>query len=133
VDQLPGLLPGAHAVVVMTSLNPQTRGMVDSGFLAQLPDGAVLVNAARGQVVVTDDLLAELQSGRLRAALDVTDPEPLPPGHPLWRAPGLFLTPHVGAATAGMARRALTTAVAQLEQFARGERPTNLIDRADLA
>ena len=70
--------------------------MVDAAFLAAMPDGALLVNAARGVVVDTDALLAELTAGRLRAALDVTEPEPLPEGHPLWSAPGLLLTPHVG-------------------------------------
>ena len=72
--------------------------MVDAAFLAAMPDGALLVNAARGRIVDTDALLAELTAGRLRAALDVTDPEPLPEGHPLWSAPGLLLTPHVGGA-----------------------------------
>ena len=71
-----------------------------------MPDDALLVNVARGPVVVTDDLLAELQSGRLRAALDVTDPEPLPPGHPLWSAPGVFITPHVGGASSALWPRA---------------------------
>ena len=82
--------------MVVVPLTDATRGLVDAAFLAAMPDGAVLVNAARGPVVDTDALLAELTSGRLRAALDVTDPEPLPAGHPLWSAPGLLLTPHVG-------------------------------------
>ena len=64
--------------------------MVDAAFLAAMPDGALLVNAARGRIVDTDALLTELTAGRLRAALDVTDPEPLPAGHPLWSAPGLL-------------------------------------------
>ena len=80
-------LPESDIVVLLVPLTDETRGMVDQEFLAAMPDGALLVNVARGAVVVTDDLLAELRTGRLRAALDVTDPEPLPPDHPLWRRP----------------------------------------------
>ena len=97
--ELPELLPHADVVILIVPVTPETTGMVDAAFLAAMPDGALLVNAARGVVVDTDALLAELTAGRLRAALDVTDPEPLPPGHPLWSAPGLLLTPHVGGAS----------------------------------
>ena len=83
-DELPALLPHADVVVVIVPVTPETTGLVDAGFLAAMKDGALLVNAARGVVVDTDALLAELTSGRLRAAVDVTDPEPLPAGHPLW-------------------------------------------------
>ena len=96
VDEVAELLPHHDACVVVVPLTDATRGLVDAAFLAAMPDGSVLVNAARGPVVDTDALLAELTAGRLRAALDVTDPEPLPAGHPLWSAPGLLLTPHVG-------------------------------------
>lgn len=95
-DELPALLPRYDATVLIVPLTDETRGMVDADFLAAMPDGALLVNGARGPVVDTEALLAELTSGRIRAAVDVTDPEPLPPGHPLWSAPGLLLTPHVG-------------------------------------
>lgn len=95
-DELPALLPRYDATVLIVPLTDETRGMVDADFLAAMPGGALLVNGARGPVVDTDALLAELTSGRIRAAVDVTDPEPLPPGHPLWSAPGLLLTPHVG-------------------------------------
>jgi phosphoglycerate dehydrogenase-like enzyme len=97
-DELPELLPAADVVVLVVPVTPETEGMVDAAFLARMKDGALLVNAARGVVVDTEALLAELTSGRLRAALDVTDPEPLPEGHPLWSAPNLLLTPHVAGA-----------------------------------
>ncbi len=99
VDSLPELLPGADVVVLLLPLTPSTRGLVDAAFLAAMPDRAVLVNASRGQVVDTDALTAEVMGGRLRAALDVVDPEPLPPEHPLWDLPGVLLTPHVAAYT----------------------------------
>ncbi|GAA3108698.1 NAD(P)-dependent oxidoreductase [Nonomuraea salmonea] len=82
MDELPALLPEADVVVLLVPATPDTAGMVDSSFLARMKDGAVLVNAARGGIVDTDALLAELKTGRLRAALDVTAPEPLPEGHP---------------------------------------------------
>ena len=127
VEELPGLL-GIHDVVVLTvPLTSRTRGMVDAGFLAVMADGAVLVNAARGPVVDTAALLAELESGRLRAALDVTDPEPLPAEHPLWTAPGLLLTPHVAGSVSGSARRSYAVAAAEIERYAGGELPHNLV------
>ena len=127
VDELPDLLPGADAVVLVVPLTEATRGLVDAAFLARMKDGAVLVNAARGPVVDTDALLAELEAGRLLAGLDVTDPEPLPVDHPLWEAPGLLLTPHVGGHTDGSGERAWAVAREQLLMLARGERPTNTV------
>ena len=121
------LLPTADAVVAMLPENESTHHVVDAGFLARLPDGAVVVNAGRGGAVDTDALLAELTSGRLRAALDVTDPEPLPTGHPLWSAPGLLLTPHVAGSTAGAWQRAWNVALQQIGVFADGGRPPNLV------
>jgi phosphoglycerate dehydrogenase-like enzyme len=106
LDELPGLLPTADVVVLTLPNTPSTEGIVDAAFLAALPDGAVVVNVARGKLIDTDALLAELTSGRLRAALDVVDPEPLPAGHPLWSAPNLVLTPHVGGGTRGWQARA---------------------------
>ncbi len=127
IDEVPALLPDHDACVVIVPLTEATRGLVDAAFLAAMPDGAVLVNAARGPVADTDALTAELGSGRLRAALDVTDPEPLPEGHPLWSAPGLLLTPHVGGSVPGAMRRAYGVAAEQLAAFARGEEPPNLV------
>lgn len=95
IDDLARLLPRAEIVFLVTPLTEQTEGMVDATFLAALPDDALVVNVGRGKVVDTDALLTEVSSGRLRAALDVTDPEPLPEGHPLWSAPGVIVAPHV--------------------------------------
>jgi phosphoglycerate dehydrogenase-like enzyme len=99
IGDLPGLLPEADVVVLLAPVTSQTIGMVDAAFLARMKDGALLVNAARGVVVATSELCAELAAGRLSAALDVTDPEPLPAGHPLWAMPNVFITPHVAAST----------------------------------
>ena len=127
IDEVHALLPDHDAAVLVVPLTDGTRGLVDARFLAAMPDGAVLVNAARGPVVDTDALVAELRSGRLRAALDVTDPEPLPADHPLWSAPGLLLTPHVGGSVPGGMRRALAVAAEQLAAFAHGDDPPNLV------
>lgn len=121
------LLPDADVVVAMLPDDESTRRVIDAEFLAKLGDGTVVVNAGRGGSVDTDALLAELTSGRLRAALDVTDPEPLPADHPLWTAPGLLLTPHVAGSTAGAWERAWDVAMHQIEVFSKGERPPNLV------
>jgi phosphoglycerate dehydrogenase-like enzyme len=128
VDELPELLPYADVVVLVVPLTDATRGMVDAAFLARMHDGALLVNAARGPVADTGALVAELSSGRLRAALDVTDPEPLPAGHPLWGCPGLLLTPHVAGAVAGFPRRAYAVAAAQMARWAAGQPLENLVE-----
>ncbi|GEL19104.1 phosphoglycerate dehydrogenase [Pseudonocardia asaccharolytica DSM 44247 = NBRC 16224] len=128
IDEVLDLLPRHDACVVIVPLTDDTRGLVDAEFLAAMPAGAVLVNAARGPVVDTEALTAELSTGRLRAALDVTDPEPLPADHPLWTAPGLLLTPHVGGSVPGAMRRAYAIAAEQIAAFARGERPPNLVE-----
>jgi phosphoglycerate dehydrogenase-like enzyme len=127
VAELPQLLGHYDAVVLMVPVTPETIGMADANFLSLMPDGAVLVNAARGSIVRTEALLAELNSGRLRAALDVTDPEPLPPDHPLWTAPGLLLTPHVAGTCRGNYDRAYAVAARQIELFAAGQKPGNLV------
>jgi phosphoglycerate dehydrogenase-like enzyme len=128
VDEVAGLLPHHDVCVVVVPLTDATRGLVDAAFLAAMPDGSVLVNAARGPVVDTEALLAELTAGRLRAALDVTDPEPLPDGHPLWSAPGLLLTPHVGGSVPLATDRAFRIAAAQVRQYSRGNTPSNLVE-----
>jgi phosphoglycerate dehydrogenase-like enzyme len=125
-DELPELVPDCDALVVMLPLTDATRGIVDADLLSRLPDGAVVVNAGRGPSVDTAALLGELQSGRLRAALDVTDPEPLPADHPLWSAPNLLLTPHVGGSTHGYEQRAWSVAAEQIATFAAGRDPANL-------
>ncbi|GAA1006265.1 dehydrogenase [Acrocarpospora pleiomorpha] len=126
-SDLPELLPHADVVVLLVPATQATTGFVDAAFLARMKDGALLVNAARGAVVDTMALVAELNSGRLRAAVDVTDPEPLPPGHPLWTAPGLFLTPHVAGSTPASTRRAIDLVRAQLLRFRAGESLQNVI------
>jgi phosphoglycerate dehydrogenase-like enzyme len=115
------------AVVLAIPLDGSTRALADAGFLARMRDGAILVNAGRGGLVDTDALVAELTAGRLRAALDVTDPEPLPAGHPLWGLPGVLLTPHVGTATLGEETRCWAVASQQLAEYLAGRPPTNLI------
>ncbi|MGW1319441.1 2-hydroxyacid dehydrogenase [Streptomyces sp. NPDC002426] len=127
IDELPALLPEADVVILSTPLNPSTQGLVGPRFLAAMKDGALLVNVARGGVVDTTALLAELESGRLRAALDVTDPEPLPAGHPLWHAPHTLITPHVGGSTSAFLPRAKRLLAGQLTRFAAGEEVANLV------
>jgi phosphoglycerate dehydrogenase-like enzyme len=127
VGELPALLPDADVVVVVVPLTPATRGLIDAAFLGRMRDGALLVNAARGPVADTAALTAELASGRLRAALDVTDPEPLPTDHPLWDVPGLLLTPHVGGAVRGFPRRAYALVREQLGRWARDEPLANVV------
>lgn len=96
VADLPALLPHCDLLVILLPLTDETLGLVDGPMLQHLPDGALVVNAARGQVVDAEALERELVSGRLRAALDVTDPEPLPSDSPLWQLPNVMITPHVG-------------------------------------
>ncbi len=127
LDELDDLLPNADVVVAMLPADDSTYRLVGADFLAKLPDGAVVVNAGRGGAVHTAALLTELTSGRLRAALDVTEPEPLPPGHPLWSAPGLLLTPHVAGSTAGAWERAWAVARTQIDAYAAGGVPPNTV------
>lgn len=127
MGELPALLPEADVVVLLVPATADTAGMVDAAFLARMKDGAVLVNAARGGIVDTDALIAELKNGRLRAALDVTAPEPLPEGHPLWSAPGLLITPHVAGSTPASGRRMLRLIRAQLLRYLAGEPLVNVI------
>ena len=130
VGQLAELLPRADVVIVTVPATEETRGLVDAGFLAAMKDGALLVNVARGTVVHTDALLAEVSTGRLQAALDVTDPEPLPPEHPLWRAPGVLIAPHVGGDTSAFWPRAHRLVAEQLRRYAAGEPLRNVVDGA---
>jgi phosphoglycerate dehydrogenase-like enzyme len=125
--ELPDLVGTQDAVVVMVPSNAETRHLVDAAFLARMPDRSVLVNVARGSVVDTSALLAELTSGRLRAVLDVTDPEPPPAGHPLWDAPGVLILPHVGGATDGNLDRSWRVAAEQITAFVAGHEPPNLV------
>jgi phosphoglycerate dehydrogenase-like enzyme len=133
-DELPLLLPEADAVILLTPLTPETRGMVDAEFLALMPDGALFVNAGRGGSVDTDALLAELRSGRLRAVLDVVDPEPLPEGHPLWDAPGaLAISAHHAGDSLEADDRAADLAADQLRRFVDGAPLLNVVREASSA
>jgi phosphoglycerate dehydrogenase-like enzyme len=126
-EELPELLPEADVVVLIVPVTPETTGMVDAAFLAAMKDGALLVNAARGVVVDTDALVAELRAGRLRAALDVTEPEPLPEGHPLWSAPGVLVTPHVAGAVPNTNERAEAAVTEQLTRVLEGRPLENVV------
>jgi phosphoglycerate dehydrogenase-like enzyme len=127
IGELPELLKKADVVVILVPVTDETRQLVNKDFLRAMKDGALLVNAARGVIVDTDALLEALTSGRIRAALDVTDPEPLPAGHPLWQAPGLLLTPHVGGAIYESRARAYRVVSEQLARLAAGEPLLNVI------
>jgi phosphoglycerate dehydrogenase-like enzyme len=124
-------LIGGHQVVIITApLTRRTRGLVDSKFLAAMDDGSLLINAGRGQIVDTAALVAELKSERLRAALDVTDPEPLPPGHDLWQCPGVIISPHSARTVPGVNRLCYEVAASQISSFVAGDVPSNSADRA---
>ena len=127
VDELPGLLGDAEIVVLTLPGGEQTRGIVDDAFLGTLPDGALLVNVGRGSLVDTDALVEHVRRGRLRVALDVVDPEPLPPGHPLWSLPGVLIAPHVGGASTAMTPRITRLVRTQIERMAAGEPPANVV------
>ncbi|UYM05832.1 2-hydroxyacid dehydrogenase [Solicola gregarius] len=127
MSELPALLPTADVVVLLVPLTAETRHLVDAGFLARMRDGALLVNVARGGVVDSDALLAETRSGRLLAALDVTEPEPLPAGHGLWDSPGVLVSPHVAGGSTAMVPRMHALVRAQLARFAAGDDLLNVV------
>jgi phosphoglycerate dehydrogenase-like enzyme len=127
MEDLHAALPRADVVILLVPVTDETTHLVDAEFLTHMKDGALLVNAARGAIVDTDALVKELNTRRINAALDVTEPEPLPPGHPLWTAPGLLLTPHVGGAITGARDRAYAVVSAQLARYAAGEPLQNVI------
>jgi phosphoglycerate dehydrogenase-like enzyme len=129
IDELPDLIGAADAVVLLTPLTPETKGLFDASLLARMRDGALFVNAGRGAVVDTDALVAELESGRLRAVLDVVDPEPLPDDHPLWKL-ALAITPHNSGDTAAADERAMRLGAEQLVRFARGQPLLNVVRAA---
>jgi phosphoglycerate dehydrogenase-like enzyme len=127
--ELPTLIGQADAVVVLAPLTPETTGLFDAELLTRMRDGALFVNAARGRLVDTGALLAELESGRLRAVLDVVDPEPLPDGHPLWDV-SLAITPHNAGDTDAAEERAIRFGAEQLARYARGEPLLNIVPAA---
>jgi phosphoglycerate dehydrogenase-like enzyme len=115
------LLPAADVVILIVPFTSETTGMMGSEQIARMKQGALLVNAARGPVVDTDALVAALHQRRIQAAIDVTDPEPLPDAHPLWSAPNLLITPHIAGSTPMFMRRAMEFASAQVGRCLRGE------------
>lgn len=125
-DRLPELLDSADVVVLAVPLTPETQGMVDHDFLSRMRDGALLVNVARGSVVVTEDLLAHVP--RIEAALDVVDPEPLPPDHSLWSAPGVLISPHIGGDTDAFPRLARQLISSQVQRWRTGQPLANVIE-----
>ncbi|MBO0805328.1 MAG: 2-hydroxyacid dehydrogenase [Nocardiopsaceae bacterium] len=127
VSELDALLPAADIVVLVTPLTEETRGLLGTKRLALLPDGALVVNVGRGPVLGTPAMLAEAASGRLRAAMDVTDPEPLPDGHPLWECPGVIITPHVAGGAADFYPKAAAFITAQARAFAAGKPLRNVV------
>jgi len=131
LDSLPTLLPEADIVVVGVPLTASTTGLVDDAFLGRMREGSLFVNIARGPVADTDALLAHAQGGRLRLALDVTDPEPLPQGHPLFALPNVLISPHVGGASTAMLPRMAHLVHTQIDRMLRGEDPVNVVLRTD--
>ena len=130
VSELHALLPDAEIVILILPLTEESRGLIGARELGLMRQSTLLVNAARGPVVQTDALVEALNSGRIRAALDVTDPEPLPEGHPLWKCPNLYMTPHIGGSSPQFMRRALKVVAAELERYIQGEPLQNVVQAA---
>jgi phosphoglycerate dehydrogenase-like enzyme len=130
VNDLDTLLPRAQVVILILPSTSESYKLIGANQLALMPQGALLVNAARGPIVDTDALVAALNEGRIRAALDVTDPEPLPDGHPLWSCPNLLLTPHVGGSSPQFAARSLRIAAEELRRYMDGEPLENVVQAA---
>lgn len=130
IDELPTLLPTVDIVIVGVPLTDETTRLVDDAFLSALPDGALVVNIARGKVADTDAIIDHATRGRLRFALDVTDPEPLPDGHPLFALPNVLISPHVGGASSAMMPRMARLLRDQIERMLRGDEPRNVVLRS---
>lgn len=128
-DELAALIPQADAVVNAAPLTPATRGLFDAQLFAKMKRTAYFINVARGQAVVTADLVAALGSGQIAGAgLDVTEPEPLPRGHPLWRAPNLLLTPHMSGSSTDGGVPQLAVVIENLRRYLAGERMLSVVD-----
>jgi len=128
-SELPSLLAHADIVVVAVPLTNETTHLVDDAFLSTMRDGALLVNVARGPVADTSALLAHAQTGRIRLALDVTDPEPLPEGHPLFALENVLISPHVGGATSAALPRMARLLQTQIARMQNDEEPLNVVLR----
>ena len=127
IEELPELLGRAEIVIVSLPGGDETRHIVDDAFLSALPDGALVVNVGRGPLIDTDALVDHIRRGRIRTALDVTDPEPLPSDHPLWTLPGVLIAPHVGGASTAMRPRIARLVRTQIERMLAGEPPLNVV------
>lgn len=127
VTELDSLLPQADVVVLILPLTAESQGLIGARQIGLMRQGALLVNAARGGIVETDALVDALNAGRIRAAVDVTDPEPLPTGHPLWQCPNLLITPHIGGSSPQFGQRSLTIAAGELCRYMRGEPLRNVV------
>lgn len=127
VDDLPRLLGRADVLVVALPLTAETDGLLDGGLLGLLPRGALLVNVSRGAIVDNQALLGLLSEERVKAVLDVTDPEPLPPEHPLWDAKGVLITPHMAGDSPLAQQRAWELVGEQVRRYARGEALVNVV------
>jgi len=130
VSELDELLPKAEVLVLILPSTEASKGLIGGRQFALMRQGTLLVNAARGTVVQTDALVEALRSGRIRAAIDVTDPEPLPEGHPLWSCPNLLVTPHIAGSSPQFAPRALHTAAGELRRYMNGEPLHNVVQTA---
>lgn len=130
VSELDSLLSDAEVIILILPLTEESRGLIGARQFSLMRQSALLVNAARGPIVVTDALVEALNSGKIRAALDVTDPEPLPEGHPLWRCPNLLITPHVAGSTPQFSPRALQTVAAELQRYIEGKPLQNVVQAA---
>lgn len=130
VSELDALIPAAEIIILILPLNEATRGLIGPRQFALMRQGALLVNAARGPIVQTDALVEALNAGRIRAALDVTDPEPLPPEHPLWRCQNVLITPHIAASSPQFVARALEVAADELRRYLNGELLRNVVQLA---
>ena len=127
VDELPGLLPSAEILLVTLPGGESTKHIVDDAVLSALPDGALVVNVGRGPLIDTDALVDHVRRGRIRSALDVTDPEPLPEDHPLWSLPGSLVVPHIGGASSAMKPRTVRLIRTQIDRMLAGEPPLNVV------
>jgi phosphoglycerate dehydrogenase-like enzyme len=130
IAELPELLPACEVVIVGVPLTEETERLVDADFLAALPDGAIVVNVARGRVADTGAILGAARAGRLRFALDVTEPEPLPPGHELFRLPNVLISPHAGGRSSAMLPRVARLVRRQIELLLTGAEPVNVVLRS---
>ncbi|MDX2376317.1 2-hydroxyacid dehydrogenase [Microbacterium sp. LRZ72] len=129
IDELPELLRDADILILTLPGGDETRRIIDDAALSALPDGALVVNVGRGALIDTDALVDHAGRGRIRAALDVTDPEPLPPGHPLWTMPQVLISPHIGGASTAMRPRLARLIRSQISRLQRGEAPVNVVVR----